>query len=110
MTQEPHFPPESPTYPEASQATTALVLGILGVIGGTAGIIVPFLGFLVLLSPFGWYFGRKEMKAIDSGLRDPAFRGNAKVGMILGIVGTVLMILGIILIVLVIVLFSIYGS
>ena len=46
-----------------------------------------------LFSPFAWYLGRKETKSIDAGLRDPVNRTNAKIGMILGIVGTVIMVL-----------------
>ncbi len=83
-------------YPEASQAVTAFVLGLLGSLGGVFSVLLGGFGLLVgFLSPFGWYLGRKEIKAIDGGLRDPANRGRAKAGMILGIVGTVFIVLGI---------------
>ena len=85
-----------------------MVLGVIGVVSGPAGFFLPFVGFLSLLSPFAWYIGRKEMKAIDAGLRDPVFRSNAKVGMILGIVGTVILILGILFLILIIILLSTY--
>ena len=104
LTQESPLPSQS--YPENSQATTALILGVVGVVSGPAGFFLPFVGFLGLLSPFAWYVGRKEMKAIDAGLRDPAFRTNAKVGMILGIVGTVLLIFAILFLILIIILLS----
>ena len=75
MTQQ---PPISPQYPEPSQATTALVLGILGVIG------------CFIAAPFAWYFGTKEVNAIDHGRRNPANRGTGTAGKVLGIVGTVI--------------------
>jgi uncharacterized membrane protein YjgN (DUF898 family) len=70
-------------YPESSQATTALVLGILGIV--VCGI----------LAPFAWSIGNTEIRAIDAGRRDPANRGTASAGRILGIIGTVLLILGV---------------
>lgn len=115
MTQE--SPLSSQTYPEASQATTTLILGVVGILGGTLGFLVPFFGLisfppvialLGLLSPVAWYLGRREMKAIDEGRRDPAFRSNAKVGMILGIVGTVIIVIGIAILILIIILLSTY--
>ena len=63
---------------------------------------------LGLLSPFAWYIGRQEMKTIDGGRRDPAFRSNAKVGMILAIVGTVIIVLAISILILIIILLSTY--
>jgi len=88
--------PQQEPYPEASQSTTALVLGLLGLLGGVAAVFLGVLGLLVgFLSPFGWYLGRKEMKAIDAGLRDPTNRGTAKAGMILGIIGTVFIVFAI---------------
>ncbi len=115
MTQESPLP--SQTYPEASQATTGLILGVIGVLGGTFGFLIPLFGWislppaialLGLLSPFAWYIGRKEMKAIDGAQRDPAFRSNAKVGMILGILGTVIILLAIGILILIIILLSTY--
>ncbi len=70
-------------YPEPSQATTALVLGIVGVI------------LCGLLSPFAWWMGRKEVRAIDAGQRPPENRGNARIGQILGIIGTGILVLAI---------------
>ena len=96
--------PQPEPYPEASQATTALVLGLLGLLGGVSGLLFGILGLLVgFLSPFGWYLGRKEMKAIDAGLRDPTNRGTAKAGMILGIVGTGFIVLAIALFVVIVI-------
>ena len=71
-------------YPEASQATTALVLGILGLV--VCGV----------LAPFAWSIGNKELMAIDAGRRDPANRGSANAGKILGIIGSVFLGLGLV--------------
>ena len=69
-----------PQYPEQSQATLALVLGIFSLI------CLPVLG------PFAWTIGNNELKGIDAGRRDPANRGLANAGKILGIIGTVLIV------------------
>ena len=66
-------------YPEPSQATLAFIFGILGII------------VVQLLAPFAWWLGGKEKRAIDEGRRDPANRGLAVAGWVLGIIGTVLL-------------------
>jgi ABC-type Fe3+ transport system permease subunit len=65
-------------FPESSQATTVLVLGILSLV------CLPILG------PVAWILGNQELRAIHEGRRDPANRGTANAGKILGIIGTVL--------------------
>ena len=75
LTRQPPIPPQQ--YPEPSQATTALVLGILGI-----------MCFITAL--FAWYFGTREVKAMDQGRRNPANRGTGTAGKVLGIVGTIL--------------------
>jgi fatty acid desaturase len=70
-------------YPEASQATLALILGIVGLL-----LFQP-------LGPFAWWLGGKEKKAIDAGRRDPANRGQAVAGWVLGIIATIFLILGV---------------
>jgi hypothetical protein len=77
--------PESRAYSENSQATAALVLGILGVVG------------CVVTGPFAWYLANQEIKAIDEGRRDPANRGQATAGKVLGIIGTVFLVLALLL-------------
>jgi uncharacterized membrane protein YjgN (DUF898 family) len=69
---------------EPSKATTVLVLGILGIV------------ICGVLAPFAWSMGNDELRAIDAGRRDPANRGTANAGRILGIVGTVLLIIGVV--------------
>jgi len=76
------FPSDPNQYPEPSQATTILVLGILGMI------------LCQVLAPFAWVMGRKELAAIDAGLRSPENRSTANAGKILGIIGTVFLGLG----------------
>lgn len=73
------FPPEqAAAYPEKSQATTVLVLGIIGILCcGPLGIVA-------------WVMGQNEVNAIDAGRRDPAQRGTANAGRIIGIIATVL--------------------
>lgn len=75
--------PESQAYPENSQATAALVLGILGVVG------------CVVTGPFAWYMANQEIEAIDEGRRDPANRGQAVAGKVLGIIATVFLVLAV---------------
>lgn len=76
-------------FPESSQATTVLVLGILSLV------CLPILG------PVAWVMGNQELQAIDEGRRNPANRGTANAGKILGIIGT-----GLILVVALVVLFA----
>lgn len=69
--------PQEAGYQEASQSTTILVLGILGLVCcGPLGIVA-------------WVMGNNEIQAIDAGRRDPANRGTANAGRIVGIVATV---------------------
>jgi hypothetical protein len=98
-------PAQSP-YPEPSQATTILILAIVGLVLSLFGVLC-----CGLLSPLGsvfggvaWYLGRKEMTAIQNGLRNPSQQSTAKAGMIMGIVATVL---GILLFVLFLVFFGV---
>lgn len=86
-----------PGYPggparEHPQATLAFVLGLLSVLG------------LTILGPFGWYYGRKVIREIDTNPRSYTNRGLAMAGMVLGIIGTVFLILVFLLVVLLVVL------
>jgi hypothetical protein len=70
----------SPTPPAAgSRATTALVLGLLG--------------FLCcqLTAPIAWFIGRRELDAIAAGESPAAGESQARVGMILGIIGSAML-------------------
>jgi len=75
----PGMPGAPMRYPEESQAVVSLVLSLIGIVacGG-------------VLCPVGWWYGNKEIKAIDAGLRDPTKRDLAMAGKIIGIVGTLL--------------------
>lgn len=79
------FPTDPSQYSQSSQATTALVLGILSLV------------LCQVLGPFAWVMGKNEVEAIDAGRRDPANRGTANAGKILGIIATVMLAIGIIL-------------
>ena len=83
MTHQPQQPSYQ-GYPEASQSTVILVLGIMGLL------------VCQVLAPIAWYMGSQEVTAIDIGRRDPAGRGTANAGRILGIIGTVFLIIGVI--------------
>jgi hypothetical protein len=65
---------------EHPQATLAFVLGLLSVLG------------LLILGPFGWYFGRKVVREIDQDGRRFGNRGLAVAGMWLGVVGTIFLV------------------
>jgi hypothetical protein len=78
--------PQASAYPEESQATTILVLGILS--------------FVCSCFPLGiaaWVLGNGELQAIDAGMRNPANRGTANAGRIIGIVATALGIIGLVI-------------
>ena len=72
------FQPPGPAV-EHPQATLAFVLGLLSILG------------LLILGPFGWYFGRKVIREIDHDPRTFSNRGLAMAGMVLGIVATAFM-------------------
>ena len=68
-------------YPEPSRATSAVLLGIIGLL--TCGV----------LSPYAWYLGSKEIKAINEDRRDPTNRGSANAARVIGIIGTVILVI-----------------
>jgi hypothetical protein len=80
--------PQASAYPEESQATTILVLGILS--------------FVCSCFPLGiaaWVLGNRELQAIDAGMRNPANRGTANAGRIIGIVATFLGLIGFVIVI-----------
>ncbi len=78
------FQAPGPTV-EHPQATLAFVLGLLSILG------------LLILGPFGWYYGRKVIREIDHDPRPFSNRGLAMAGMVLGIVATAFMALLVVL-------------
>lgn len=70
---------------QESKATRALVIGLLGFIPGWG----------ILFAPFGWWLGRKELRLIKQGTRNPDGYTKANTARILGIVATIIGILGI---------------
>lgn len=92
----PHPPPPGwvaypwPPAPNHPRATAALTLGILSVLG------------LSVLAPMAWYYGATTMRDID---REPGRwrgRGQAKSGLVMGIIGTGLLALGTIFLLLIV--------
>lgn len=80
--------------PKPPRSTAALVLGIVGVAGFFI-LLAP-----IVLSPLAWYFGAVADREAE---REPALyrrAGEAKAGMVLGIIGSA--ILGVVLLLLVI--------
>lgn len=93
--QQPYGQPVYGTgYPQVApmhgSATTALVLGIISLAGGLVLCGVPFFA-----APFAWFIGRKALKEIEASQGRLRGQGEAKAGMVMGIIGTVLLILGI---------------
>lgn len=79
------YAPQPVRLPAHPRATTAMVLGIVGV----AGFFV--LLFPVIVCPLAWYFGAVAEREAE---REPArYRpaGEARTGMILGMIGTALL-------------------
>jgi hypothetical protein len=86
----PYAPP-----PQHREATKALVLGIVALAGG-------FTCYLpILVSPVAWVVGHRVVREIDSYPYPMSGRGEARAGMILGIIGTVILGLGVALLILV---------
>lgn len=75
--------PQASGYPEESQANTILVLGILSLICSCLPLGIA-----------AWVMGNRELEAIDGGMRNPANRGTANAGRIIGIVATALGLIG----------------
>jgi hypothetical protein len=78
-----HLP--SPQYAEASQGVLALVLGLIGLFA-----FPP-------VAPAAWIIGRREVRAVNHGRRNPRHRTLGQLGLIFGIVGTVVLAVGVVL-------------
>lgn len=82
----------TPAPQQAPGATASLVLGLFSVFGVI--VVVP-----VVLGPLAWYHGVNALRTIE---RDPARwsgSGEARAGMVLGIIGTCLLALILLLLV-----------
>ena len=87
-TVEPELGPQvvHPSWPprrEAGHAVLALVLGLVG------------LFLLPPLAPVAWVMGRREVRAVDEGRRDPRNRALGQTAVVLGVIGTVVLALGV---------------
>jgi hypothetical protein len=79
------YAPQPARLPAHPRATTAMVLGIVGVAGFFI-LLVP-----VIISPLAWYFGAVAEREAE---REPTryrHAGEARTGLILGIIGTALL-------------------
>lgn len=78
------YAPQPARLPAHPHSTTAMVLGIVGVAGFF--LLVP-----IIVSPLAWYFGAVAEREAE---REPTrYRsaGEARTGMILGIIGTAIL-------------------
>lgn len=89
----PIVPPSVPLPPSSSGATTALVLGIIGLAGNLVSCCCCLGLVPALCAPFAWWLGARELRAIRAGMASPLGEGNARAGMICGMVGTGLTVL-----------------
>ena len=101
--QQPPYPPApgyppyaafTPPLPNHPQATTAMVLGLVGLVGA-----LVFCGLPLVASPFAWAFGRNAVKEIEASQGCLGGEGQARAGMIMGIIGTVLLILAVLVLI-----------
>ena len=79
------YAPQPTRLPAHPRATTAMVLGIIGVAGFFI-LLVP-----IIVTPLAWYFGAVAQREAE---RDPTryrHAGEAKAGLVLGIIGTALL-------------------
>jgi hypothetical protein len=81
------YPGDAGMYPEPSQAVLGFVLGLVGLVA------------FQLLGPFAWVVSNREIQGIDQGRRNPANRGLAVAGKVLGIITTVLLALGVLILI-----------
>lgn len=88
------YPPQPVRLPAHPRATPAMVLGIVGVAGFFV-LIVP-----ILVCPLAWYFGAVAEREAEREPMRYRSAGEARTGMILGIIGTAL--LGLVLLLLVV--------
>jgi hypothetical protein len=82
------FTPPPPPHP---QATLAMVLGLIGLVGAFVAC-----GLTLVISPFAWAIGQKAVREIRNSQGRLGGEGQARTGMITGIIGTVLLVLAII--------------
>jgi hypothetical protein len=100
----PGYPPYAaftPPRPDHPQSTLALILGICGLVFGFA------CGIGFLASPFAWALGHHAVKDIRASGGQLGGEGNAKAGMVTGIVGTVLLVIGLLALIAVAVLIAV---
>jgi hypothetical protein len=104
---QPYYPPGQQPYdygysaarPDHPRSTLSLVLGLVGLVGG-----LTFCGLPLVVSPFAWVLGHHALKDIKASQGQVGGEGQARAGMIMGIIGTVLAVLAIIGVILLIVL------
>ncbi len=102
---QPPYGAYSPPVPDHPQSTLALILGLVGLVGAFVAC-----GLTLVVSPFAWAVGRRAVKEIDASQGRLGGRGNARAGMIMGVIGTVLLILAILAVIGFVVLLVVAGT
>jgi hypothetical protein len=74
--------------PRHRDAGTALALGLIGLLAA-----LPSLGLSLVVSPFAWAKGHRTLREIRSSGGWLDGEGEARAGLVLGIIGTVLLVL-----------------
>jgi uncharacterized membrane protein YjgN (DUF898 family) len=85
---------DNPSYATGGSYTTGQPSGILILVLGILGITI-----CGICAPIAWIMSNNAIKEIDAGRGDPAQRGSANIGRIIGIIGTVLVVLGLLFVV-----------
>lgn len=88
-----------PGWPPARhrRAGTSLALGLIALLGA-----LPLCGLTLFVAPFAWATGHRTLREIRQSGGYLAGEGDARAGLVLGIIGTVLLVLWLVVVVLII--------
>jgi hypothetical protein len=80
----------APPRTDHPQSTLSLVLGLVGLVGA-----LMLCGLPLVVSPFAWALGRNALKDIEASQGQVGGEGQARAGMIMGIIGTILAVIAV---------------
>lgn len=95
----PGWPPPPPRHP---QARTSMALGLVALLGA-----LPLCGLPLFVAPFAWATGHQALRDIRASGGRLSGEGDARAGMVMGIIGTALLVLVLALVVLVVLLIDV---
>ena len=80
--------PYAPAWaaPRHRSAGTSLALGLIALLGA-----LPFLGLTLFVAPFAWATGHRTLRQIRQSGGRLGGEGDARAGLVLGVIGTVLL-------------------